>query len=105
MTGCLLVATGLGLRIWALYELRKVGIGDMASLSVATIPVAYTHAGPYRLLRHPAYVGSFIMLAGLGMIGFGTFSGGAVVVGCLPHYSLRMAQEGSLREMVEKEKG
>ena len=54
------------LRVWAAGHLRK--------------GTEVTHSGPYRLLRHPLYVGSFIVGLGFAIAASNFVSGGLVVL-------------------------
>ena len=61
--GCLLCLSGLGLRYWAV-----VTLGGFFSTQVVMIDQhQLIMLGPYRLLRHPAYAGLLLALAGVGL--------------------------------------
>jgi protein-S-isoprenylcysteine O-methyltransferase len=64
-TGLALFAAGLGLRWYAMAYLGRLFTFDVS--------VAADHrvvdTGPYRLVRHPAYTGSLLSFAGLGLCG------------------------------------
>ena len=62
--GFVVAAVGLALMIWA---------GVTMGRSLSPFPVPARHAelvdrGPYRLLRHPIYVGGFLLFAGLSLV-------------------------------------
>lgn len=63
------------LRLWCARLLKKAGVNDYERLQR---PLYIVRRGPYRLVRHPMYVGSVVMLAGAGMLALGW---GGVVLG------------------------
>lgn len=60
MIGIVLIALGLMMRLWAALS------NPDFSLLVKT-PKAVATKGPYAYVRHPAYVGSLLVLSGLGL--------------------------------------
>ncbi|MEQ8764143.1 MAG: isoprenylcysteine carboxylmethyltransferase family protein [Planctomycetota bacterium] len=58
--GLLLVITGAGIRLWSSGYLDKGQRYDHISTG-----------GPYRFVRHPLYVGNFLLTVGFGLLGFG----------------------------------
>ena len=95
-TGALLVVGGLGLRAWAMVHLARAGVRGEAFNAIATPPHGYTHHGPYRFVRHPAYIGSMAFLAGLGVLAFG-FPGVVLFVPAWPFFYDRIVREEKLR--------
>ncbi len=68
--GPALMLAGIGLREWAV-----LALGDAWSLRVQARPgQSLVFRGPYRHLRHPAYTGSILTLAGFGLA-IGTLAG------------------------------
>lgn len=59
--GLLAIVLGLALRWWAVATLRRFFTVDVAIHSDHRL----VEAGPYRLLRHPAYAGSLVSFLGL----------------------------------------
>jgi len=61
--GLLVFGCGVALRWWAILSLRghfTINVTALAEHRLVT-------AGPYRLLRHPAYTGTLLSLCGLGL--------------------------------------
>jgi protein-S-isoprenylcysteine O-methyltransferase Ste14 len=92
---------GLGLRRWALRELRQAGIETLIQLAIPAVPRQYTTAGPYRWLRHPCYIGSYLILAGLGLAAFGVWAGAMLWLPAVPHYNQRKILEEERRAVQE----
>lgn len=90
-----LIWAGLGTRLWAIVTLGR--------FFRTTVFMQETHRlvtdGPYRILRHPAYTGSLMTLAGIGLA-MGNWISLAGIVGCaLVGYIHRIgAEERALRE-------
>ena len=101
LVGLSVFLVGLGLRRWALRELRKAGIVTLLQLAVPAVPRFYTSRGPYRFLRHPCYLGSYLVLAGLGLAIFGAWAGAALCLPAMPHYNQRKLQEEERRAVQE----
>lgn len=93
--GLLLVAVGLALRSWSMATLYKVGIGTLEFSDIIK-PLSYTYKGPYRFMRHPAYLGSMMVLAGLGVLALG-LQGAVIAVAAWPFYASRIYAENQLR--------
>ena len=90
-----LITLGLSLRAWAVMTLHRAGISESDFLRVVRPKEWVTH-GPYRYFDHPAYWGSMLIVAGVGMVALGP--GGFVLA--LPLWPLlkwRMAEEEALR--------
>ncbi|MGI8589200.1 MAG: methyltransferase family protein [Chloroflexia bacterium] len=84
-----LMAAGLVLRVWSLATL-----GRFFTSVVRTHPGhRVVRSGPYRLLRHPSYTGTFLTLLGFGLA-LGSWLGAALLVLLpLPAYIYRMRVE------------
>lgn len=91
IAAAVLVAGGYALRWWALRELGRVG-HTSKTLLLCWIPEVQAVDGPYRWMRHPAYVGAFSMTAGLGILCLG-WGGAVVAYAMLPHWLYRAAEE------------
>lgn len=61
MIGGLLLLAGAALRVWSVW------LNASFSLTIQT-PERLELRGPYRLVRHPAYLGSLLMMLGLGIL-------------------------------------
>src|SRR4051794_38195209 len=82
--GLVLILAGYGLRIWGVWELgsffrREVVIQEGQHI---------VDTGPYRWIRHPAYLGNLVTFAGIALA-IGTWPGVVVMaaivwIGCLP---------------------
>lgn len=101
VAGLFLFLAGWGLRRWALRELARVGIKTRVQLAVAAVPEEYTAEGPYRWLRHPCYLGSYMVFAGVGMMAFGMWAGAALYLPSCPHYYRRSLLEEERRAIQE----
>jgi protein-S-isoprenylcysteine O-methyltransferase Ste14 len=99
--GLALFLAGWALRRWALRELAKVGISSLLQLAIPAVPQRYTTSGPYRFLRHPCYLGSYLILAGVGLMVFGSLAGAALFVPAWPHYYQRILLEEERRSIEE----
>ncbi len=62
--GALLLAVGLSWVLWASWALRRVG----TPLQFAEPPVVFVDEGPFRLGRHPMYLGMATLLLALGLL-------------------------------------
>ncbi len=89
--GLILVIVGTVLFVWARRELGKNYSGH---LSVKT-EQALVQSGPYRLIRHPAYAGYFLMALGISL-GYASIFGLASVLGLLLIFSNRIRLEEQL---------
>ena len=83
------------LRWWALNELLKSGISEESIWEPQRQPV-YIESGPYRWLRHPAYLGSMLSLSGFGISALG-WGGVVLALPAWPFFALRIYQENELR--------
>jgi protein-S-isoprenylcysteine O-methyltransferase len=91
----LLIWSGMALRLWAILTLGKffrTSVFILAEHQLVT-------AGPYRLLRHPAYTGSVITFAGIGLAMGNWLSLIAILACSLTGYGWRIhVEERALRE-------
>ena len=87
--GILLVYAGIAFRLYAINVL-----GSSFTSTVAVTPdQPLIEAGPYRLIRHPAYTGVLITLLGFGLC-YTNWLGLLVIVGCaLIGFSYRIRVE------------
>src|SRR5258708_6374892 len=75
--GVLLIYAGIALRLYAIHVL-----GTSFTTTVAIVPEQpVIEAGPYRLIRHPAYTGLLITLFGFGL-SFTNWLSLLVLMGC-----------------------
>jgi len=102
IAAAVLIVLGLLLRGWAIYELAAAGITGQ-SFELVQMQQRYVATGPYRFLSHPAYVGSLMFLAGLGMLFLG-WGGLAVCAPAWPFYAERITIETILRQNYEKQR-
>jgi protein-S-isoprenylcysteine O-methyltransferase Ste14 len=79
VAGTALILAGVGLRSWAAGILRR-------NRSLAT-------TGPYRLCRHPLYLGSFLMMAGFGFLLADIYVACVVAAAVLIIYSVTIYEE------------
>jgi len=101
LLGLVVFLAGVGLRCWALRELGRVGISTLLQLAIPAVPREYTSRGPYRFMRHPCYLGSYLILAGLGIAIFGVWAGAALCLPAMPHYNQRKLLEEERRAVQE----
>jgi len=64
VVGAAVMWAGIGLRVWAIATLGRFFRRDV---QVAADQVV-VRAGPYTAIRHPAYAGNLLMLAGFGIV-------------------------------------
>jgi protein-S-isoprenylcysteine O-methyltransferase len=85
----LIIASGIGVRIWAIRHLGKfftVDVGIQPGHHVV-------QDGPFRFVRHPSYSGSLLALAGIGCLTF-NWLGLILIVTCTSlAYALRIPVE------------
>jgi protein-S-isoprenylcysteine O-methyltransferase len=93
--GLLLFSLGLALRAWSWWALSRAGLPREAFFTVQQ-PPDWTTNGPYRFLRHPAYLGSMLILSGIGMQVLGP-PGLVLSAPAWPFFALRIHQENQLR--------
>jgi protein-S-isoprenylcysteine O-methyltransferase Ste14 len=87
--GILLVYTGIAFR---LYAINVLGASFTSTVAIAP-DQPLIEAGPYRLIRHPAYTGVLITLLGFGLC-YTNWLGLLVIVGCaLIGFSYRIRVE------------
>jgi protein-S-isoprenylcysteine O-methyltransferase Ste14 len=91
--GVALMWSGMGLRFWS--------ITTLGHFFRSTVLVQDEHrliiAGPYRLLRHPAYTGSILTMVGLGLALSNWLSLGVMLLGAAVAYLWRIrAEEAAL---------
>ncbi|HUS13974.1 MAG TPA: isoprenylcysteine carboxylmethyltransferase family protein [Chloroflexia bacterium] len=88
-TGVGLMAAGLAFRVWAIASLGRFFTAVVRTQGGQGV----VRRGPYRVLRHPSYTGTFGTLIGFGLA-LGTWPGvGLLLVLPLPAYIYRMAVE------------
>jgi len=100
LSGLPLIGLGLGLRLWAM---GHIGI---AARSAEVGGDAVVQSGPYRLFRHPLYLGNFMLVIGT-LLQFRppVWLGVAVTGGCLVLYGLMArAEEKHLANAVREER-
>lgn len=92
VAGVILFVLGMSLRFWAMFHLRRAGVLDCERIQIPTFRVK---SGPYRLCGHPMYLGSVMVLSGVGMIGLGW---GGIVLGytAVPVLRIRALSEDDL---------
>jgi protein-S-isoprenylcysteine O-methyltransferase len=73
--GCLLLAAGLSLRLYAITTLRKFFTVDLAIQSEHKL----IKHGPYRMIRHPSYTGAILCFSGLSL-SFGYWASAIIIV-------------------------
>lgn len=93
--GFALLAAGLLLRLWAVRALLRAGLTQHDILEIRA-PEAYTTAGPYRWLDHPAYAGSLLIIAGVGVLALGP-PGAVLALASWPFFAARIHAENRLR--------
>ncbi|HST25685.1 MAG TPA: isoprenylcysteine carboxylmethyltransferase family protein [Gaiellaceae bacterium] len=98
--GMAVFATGIGFRVWAVWTLGRWFKREV------TIDVGQTvqRGGPYRFVRHPAYLGDVLIAFGFGLA-WGSWLGAAValtltVAGHLPRIRV---EEAALRDSLGEE--
>jgi protein-S-isoprenylcysteine O-methyltransferase Ste14 len=93
--GVLMVLAGYALRVWAMNRLAAVGIkGEQFYLP--SYPERWLWRGPFRL-RHPCYIGSLMMIAGLGICVFG-WPGVVLAVPAVPFFEERIRYEQAIEK-------
>ena len=93
LAGVVTIWLGIGLRVWAIAELGRFFRRDVLVQEVHEV----VRAGPYRVVRHPAYAGNLIAAAGLGIaLGNSLALVVLVVVPLLGHISRIRVEEAEL---------
>lgn len=87
--GLILFLAGIGLRIWS-----RRSLGRFYTFDISVTPEhRVTTAGPYRFVRHPLYLGTFLTAAGLPLITQGWMSVWLFAVPTTAIYGLRLVRE------------
>lgn len=97
LVGLVLGLTGVGLRIWGARTLQRAGFHGNSWEFITFPPGGYTEEGPYRYGRHPMYLGSLLLCAGVGMLALG-WGGCVLAVAVVPTLRDRQVREDLLRE-------
>ena len=93
--GIAVLAAGEGLRVWAVFTLGRFFRREVTIVSGHTV----VETGPYRLVRHPAYLGDLLIAFGFGLA-WGSWVGAAValVIALVGHLPRIRVEEAALRE-------
>ena len=98
IVGVSVMILGSVLRVLAGLELKRAGL-SLQEMSFIKRPPRIAQEGVYRYLRHPAYLGSLLIITGAGLACLGW--GGAVL--CLPAWPFfrdrELREERILKEM------
>lgn len=87
--GLVLFLAGIGLRIWS-----RLSLGRYYTFDISVTPEhRVTTAGPYRFVRHPLYLGTFLTAAGLPLITQGWMSVWLFAIPTAAIYGLRLVRE------------
>ena len=97
-TGAALVFLGLALHARAHQRLKGI-----VNFSFAGWPLRYLSDGIFRL-RHPAYLGNLMTIAGVGALALG-WGGLVLALAAAPFYADRIVREESLRRGWKEAKG
>lgn len=93
--GIILIATGLALRFWAI---RVLGKFFKSSIRVS-IEQEIIQSGPYKIVRHPSYLGAYLVIIGITIL-LGSWSSmliGFVLMG-FAYYLRIKVEENALRK-------
>jgi protein-S-isoprenylcysteine O-methyltransferase Ste14 len=82
-----------------LHQTARDRLAGLADFGLITLPNRYVTNGVYRL-RHPAYIGAILMIAGAGILVFG-WSGAALVIPAWPFYADRIYREERIRSAAQ----
>lgn len=91
--GYLLLMSGLLLRVSAIHEFNKAGLHGEQFMLVRP-PTKIIRTGIYKYMRHPAYIGSMLCFAGIGILCLG-WGGACLFVPSWPFYKERMLIENN----------
>lgn len=92
--GVLAMILGMTLRALAGLELHRVGF-NLREAQLVRRPPRIAQEGIYQYLRHPAYTGSLIFIAGVGIACLG-WGGASISVAAWPLFRSRMLEEEEL---------
>ena len=87
--GIALLLGGLLLRWWGVAYLKDAGVRNLAGTRT---PAGWAIDGPYAWMDHPLYIGSGMMIAGVGMAALG-WGGVALVMPAIPYFVERAMLE------------
>jgi len=96
--GIAMFVGGVILRSMAFLQLKSVGISYRQALLIRK-PPRIASEGVYRYMKHPAYTGSLISIAGAGLACLG-WGGVIIAFAALPLFQSRMVEEDALLEEV-----
>ena len=93
--GVAVLAAGEGMRVWAVMTLGRFFRREVTIVSGQTV----VESGPYRFVRHPAYLGDLLIAFGFGLA-WGSWVGAAValVIAFVGHLPRIRVEEQLLRE-------
>lgn len=100
-TGIALIVLGFALRVWACTYLYLVGVVGDTFNALVPPPKGYTNRGPYRLMKHPAYLGTIMIQSGIGVLALG-WGGLALSVPSWPFFNDRSKAEERIRRAYEE---
>jgi protein-S-isoprenylcysteine O-methyltransferase Ste14 len=93
--GVAVLAAGEGLRVWAVATLGRFFRREVTIVSGQTV----VESGPYRFVRHPAYLGDLLIAFGFGLAwGSWVGAGVALVVALVGHLPRIRVEETLLRD-------
>ena len=93
--GVAVLAAGEGLRVWAVATLGRFFRREVTIEKGQTV----VESGPYRFVRHPAYLGDMLIVFGIGLaLGSWVGAGAALVITLLGHLPRIRVEEETLRE-------
>lgn len=73
--GLAILWSGIGLRLWAVWSLGRFFRRDVRIVSGQTVHTS----GPYRFVRHPAYLGDLLIAFGI-VVAWGSWAAAAIAV-------------------------
>lgn len=95
LVGAALFNAGLGLRLWSIWHLLKAKHNKLSIAAIIKPPGGWITSGPYRYLRHPMYLGTLMMLAGIGCVAL-SYPGLVLFTPAVPHLAARVVAENAL---------